>query len=62
MSVHCNILANYSPQKATFLEFIYFFTGALNVSGGSSAHHQEHKTVYTASGMSIKTAGSCYRG
>ena len=24
---------------------------ALHVSGGSSAHHQEHKTVHTASGI-----------
>jgi len=24
---------------------------ALRVSGGSSAHHQEHKTVHTASGI-----------
>ena len=27
-----------------------FLWGALHVSGGSSAHHQELKTVYTASG------------
>jgi len=28
-----------------------FFTDALHVSGGSSAHHQEHITVHTASGF-----------
>jgi len=39
----------YSQQDATFLEFI--FTDALHVSGGSSAHHQEHITVHTASGI-----------
>jgi len=27
------------------------FTDALQVSGGSSAHHQEHITVHTASGI-----------
>jgi hypothetical protein len=27
------------------------FTDAPHVSGGSSAHHQEHITVYTASGI-----------
>jgi len=53
MSVHCNVITNYSQQDATFLEFIYFFifTDALHVSGGSSAHHQEHITVLTASGI-----------
>jgi len=49
MSVHRYIITNYSKQDETFLEFI--FTDALHVSGGSSAHHQEHKTVHTASGI-----------
>jgi len=49
MSVHRNIITNYSEQDATFLEFIS--TDALHVSGGSSTHHQEHVTVHTASGM-----------
>jgi len=49
MSVHRNIITNYSQQDATFLEFIS--TDALNVSGGSSAHHQEHITLHTASGI-----------
>jgi hypothetical protein len=30
---------------------LYIFTGALYVSGGSTAHHQEHITVHTASGI-----------
>ena len=41
-------IPNYSQQDAAFLEFIS--TDALHVSGGSSAHHQEHITVHTASG------------
>jgi hypothetical protein len=50
MSVHRNIIPNYSQQNATFLD-LFIFTNALHVSGGSSAHHQEHTTVQTASGI-----------
>jgi len=48
MSVHRNIIPNYSQQDATFLD-IFLFIDALHVSDGSSAHHQEHTTVHTAS-------------
>ena len=44
------IIPNYSQQDATFLD-LFTFTDALHVSGGSSAHHQEHITVHTASGI-----------
>ena len=30
---------------------VFITTNALHVSGGSSAHHQELKTVYTVSGI-----------
>jgi hypothetical protein len=50
MSVHRNISPNHSQQDATFYD-LYIFTDALHVSGGSSAHHQEHTTVHTASGI-----------
>jgi hypothetical protein len=30
---------------------LFIFTDALHVSGGSSAYHQEHTTVNTASGI-----------
>jgi len=43
-------LPNYNQQDATFLD-LFISTDALHVSGGSSAHHQEHKTVHTASGI-----------
>jgi hypothetical protein len=43
------IITNYNQQDAAFLEFI--FTDALHVSVGFSAHHQEHITVHTASGI-----------
>ena len=35
----------YNQQDATLYNILYF------VSGGSSAHHQELKTVHTASGI-----------
>jgi len=46
-------------QDATFLE-LSISKDALHVSGGSSAHHQEHITVRTASG--IVNQYCCYRG
>ena len=45
-----NIIPNYNQQDATFLD-LFVYTDALHVSGGSSAHHQEHITVHTASGI-----------
>jgi len=50
MSVHRNIIPNYSQQDRKFLD-LFIFIDALSVSGGSSAHHQEHTTVHTASGI-----------
>jgi hypothetical protein len=37
-------------QDATSHNVIYYYN-ALHVSGGSSAHHQELKSVYTISGI-----------
>ena len=42
------IIPNYNQQDATLLD-LFISTDALHVSGGSSAHHQEHITVHTAS-------------
>jgi len=36
--------------------YLFISTDALHVSGASSAHHQEHITVYTASVLSNNTA------
>jgi len=47
MSVHHNIIPSYSQQDATFLD-LFICKDALRVSGGSSAHHQEHATIQTA--------------
>ena len=43
------VIPNYNQQDTTFLD-LFISTDALRVSGGSSAHHQEHITVHTASG------------
>jgi len=50
ISVHRNIIPNYNQQDATFLD-LFISTDALYISGDSSAHHQEHITVHTASGI-----------
>jgi len=34
-----------------FLKFILFYNSTLHVSDGLSFHHQESKTVHTASGI-----------
>jgi hypothetical protein len=44
------LIPSYSQQEATFLD-LFIFKDALHVSGGFSAHHQEHTTVQTASGI-----------
>jgi hypothetical protein len=49
MSVHRNIIQNYSQQVSTFLD-LFIFTDSLHVSGGSSAHHLEHITVLLMNG------------
>jgi len=45
-----NIIPNYNQQDATFLN-LFISTEALHVLGGSSANHQEHIIVHTASGI-----------
>ena len=50
MSVYRNITPYCSQQDATFLD-LFILTDAVHVSGGSSAYHQEHITVRTASGI-----------
>ena len=60
-SLELEVFPNYNQQDATFLD-LFISTYSLNVSGSSSAHHQEHKTVHTASGIATDTAACCYRG
>ena len=46
--MHHKIFTNYNQRDETFLN-LFSSQDALHVSGGSAAHHQEHKTVHTAS-------------
>jgi len=56
-----NIIPDYNQQDATFID-LFISTDALHVSGGSFAHHQEHITVHTASGIVNQHCTSCCRG
>jgi len=47
-----SVISSYSQQDATFLD-LFISKDALHVSGGSSAHHQEHTAVQTALGIVI---------
>jgi hypothetical protein len=49
-NIYTDVIPNYNQQDVTFLD-LFISTDALHVSGGSSAHHQEHLTVHTASGI-----------
>jgi len=50
------LIPNYSQQEATFLD-LFISADAVHVSGGSSAHHQKHITLHTASGTVLLLAG-----
>jgi hypothetical protein len=40
-----------TDEMDQFFKFIIFYSSTLHVSDGLSAHHQESKTVHTASGI-----------
>jgi len=48
--VHCNNILTYIQQDAT-LHSLFYLETALHVSGGTITHHQEHKQLSTASGV-----------
>ena len=57
-----NAFTKYNQRDATFLN-LFSSQDALHVSGGSSAHHQKHKTVHTASAIcQTNGANCCYHG
>jgi hypothetical protein len=56
MSMHRNIIPHYNQQDATF-HGLFISKDALHVSGGSSAHHQEHITVHRKAKQSNPTRG-----
>jgi len=42
-----------------FLKFILFWNNTVHVSDGLSVHHQESKTVHTASGLCQRDSADC---
>jgi len=57
-----SIVFKQNQQDAALRNGIYYYTyNAVHVSGGSSAHHQELKTIYTASGICRASASYRYR-
>jgi len=42
-----------------FLKFILFYSSTLHVSDGLSVHHQESKSVHTASGICQTDSADC---
>jgi hypothetical protein len=51
MSVYRKYISTVQPTRRDVFSIYLFPEIALHVSGGSSAHHQEHKVVRTASGI-----------
>ena len=55
-------LCSSKTNKIQCYKMVFIAINVLHVSGGSYAHHQELKTVYTASGICRAfTAPYCYR-
>jgi hypothetical protein len=51
ISVHHKYISKVQPTRCNVFSVYLLLQIALHVSGGFSAHHQEHKTVHTASGI-----------
>jgi len=51
ISVYRKYISKVQPTRCNVFSIYLFLLIALRVSGCSSAHHQEHKTVHTASGI-----------
>jgi len=47
-TVHRNILSIVKPTRCTTVSNLFYFEMTLHVSDGLSVHHQEFKTVHTA--------------
>jgi len=48
-----------TKEMHQFLKFIIFCSSTLHVSDGLSVHHQESKTVHTASGVCQTDSVDC---
>jgi hypothetical protein len=44
-----------------FLKFILFWNNTLHVSDDLSVHHQEAKTLHTATGVSETGTAACFK-
>jgi hypothetical protein len=57
----CIVIYFYSKtnEMHQFLKFILFCSSTLHVSDGLSVHHQEFKTVHTASGICQTDSAGC---
>jgi len=49
MSMHREYISKVQPTRCNIFSIYLFLQIAPHVSGGSSAHHQAHKTVHTGS-------------
>ena len=49
--MHHIYFCNKTNQMHQFLKFFLFWNNTLHVSDGLSVHHQEFKTVHTATGI-----------
>ena len=54
MSVHRKYISKVQPTRCNVFFDLFISLIALHILGRSSAHHQEHKTVHTTSGI-VKT-------
>ena len=50
-AVHRNIISKLKPNNAPMYQIYLFWNDTLHVSDGLSVHHQEFKTVHTATGI-----------
>jgi len=62
--IHCSSTSNtfsiVKPTRRTnVLKFILFWNDTLHVSGSLSVHHQEYKTVHTATGICQTDTAVC---
>jgi hypothetical protein len=57
----CIVIYSYSKTNEIhqFLKFILFCSSTLHVSDGLSVHHQESKTLHTASGICQTDSADC---
>jgi len=58
-AVHRNIVSIVKPTRCTNVSNLFYFWMTLHVSDGFSVHHQEFKTVHTATGICQTDTAVC---